>query len=113
MSGVWSDVKLAGKHTEIYEPAGNARPRFGLLFLHPLGQETLRGRQAFAKVMDERNLVCVCPQGGRSWWADRICGEFDAKQTAEKHVLENVLPFFKERWGLSPRAIGIFGISMG
>ena len=113
MKGVWSNVILAGKTVECYEPPAAAPPRFGILFLHPLGLETLRDRPAFTKVLDARNLVCVCPHGKRSWWADRICPEFDPKLTAEKHLLENVLPFIQERWGVLPRSIGVFGISMG
>ncbi len=113
MNGTWSDVNLAGKTVEIYQPAGGAKPRFGILFLHPLGLETLRGRPAYTKILDERKLVCVCPHAQRSWWGDRVCAEFDPKLTPEKHLLENVLPLFKERWGLHPRSIGLLGISMG
>jgi S-formylglutathione hydrolase len=112
MNGVWSEVQLAGKTVEVYEPPGN-KPRFGMLFLHPLGLETLRGRPTYTKIFDQLNLGCVCPHGQRSWWADRICLEFDAKLTAEQHVLTNVLPLFQQRWGLFPRSIGLFGISMG
>jgi S-formylglutathione hydrolase len=112
MTGVWSDVKLAGKTADIYQPAV-ANPRFGVLFLHPLGLETLRGRPAFTKLLDEFELACVCPHAGRSWWLDRVCPEFDAKLTPEQHLLANVLPYFQERWGLAPPAIGVFGISMG
>ena len=113
MNGTWSDVKLAGKTVEIYEPAGAPKPRFGILFLHPLGLETLRGRPAFTKIFDDRKLACVCPHAGRSWWGDRVCSEFDATLTPEKHLLGNVMPLFTQRWGLQPRSIGVLGISMG
>ena len=56
MHGVWSDVQIAGKNVEIYEPANIARPRFGALFLHPLGLETLRGRPAFTNLLDQWKL---------------------------------------------------------
>jgi S-formylglutathione hydrolase len=113
MNGVWSEITLAGKTVEIYQPAAASPARFGVLYLHPFGLESLRGRAAFTKILDQRNLVCACPQAGRSWWVDRICTEFDAALGPEKHLLANVLPFFKERWNLSPRGIGVFGISMG
>ncbi len=111
MNGAWSEIKLAGKTVEIYEPPG--KPRFGVLFLHPLGLETLRGRPAFTNILDKLNLVCVCPHAQRSWWVDRVCPEFDAQLTPERHLLDNVLPCFQERWKLSPRSVGVFGISMG
>ncbi len=113
MQGTWSEVLLAGKTVEIYEPAGAPQPRFGVVFLHPLGLETLRDRPAFTRVFDERRIVCVCPHVQRSWWTGRVCSEFDANLTAERHVVDNVLPFMQSRWKFGPRAVGLFGISMG
>lgn len=111
MNDGWSEVRLAGKTVEVFDPA--ATPRFGLLFLHPLGLETLRDRPAFTSILEQRNLACLCPHGQRSWWVDRVCPEFDPVLTPEKHLLQNVLPYFQERWQLAPRSLGIFGISMG
>ena len=113
MNGAWSEIKLAGKTVEIYEPANVVKSRFGVLFLHPLGLETLRGRPAFTNLFDQLKLGCVCPHVQRSWWVDRVCPEFDPTLTAEKHLVENVAPFVRECWGLGPRALGVFGISMG
>jgi enterochelin esterase-like enzyme len=84
-----------------------------VLFLHPLGLETLRGRPAYTNVLDRLQLACVCPHAGRSWWADRVCPDFDSVLTPEQHLLGNVLPFFQERWNLAPPALGVVGISMG
>src|SRR5262245_5939361 len=113
MHGTWSEVEIGGKAADVYEPAAGPRPRFGILDLHPVGLETLRGNTAFSRVFDELRLTCVCPHGKRSWWADRLCREFDAKITAERYLFDQVLPFFQTRWGLAPRAIGLTGISMG
>ncbi len=111
MNGTWSEIQWAGKTVEIYEPPG--KPRFGSLFLHPYGLETLRGRGAFTTLFDKYGMVCVCPHGQRSWWVDRVCTEFDPVLTPEKHLVENVLPLFQTRWNLRDRTIGVFGISMG
>src|SRR5262249_19738543 len=81
--------------------------------LHGVGRESLRGRPAFTRLFDALRLACVCPQGQRSWWADRICPEFDPQLTAERYLLDHVLPFFHSRWGFGPRAVGLLGISMG
>jgi S-formylglutathione hydrolase len=89
------------------------RPRFGILFLHGSGLETLRGRPAFTRLFDELRLGCVCPAGQLSWWADRACPAFDAQRTPERFVTESVYPYFAERWGLSGRSVGLLGISMG
>jgi S-formylglutathione hydrolase len=112
MNGTWTLADIAGKPADVYDPPGG-HPRFGILYLHPVGLETLPGNAAFGTVLDELRLACVCPHGGHSWWTDRICTEFDAKITAERYLLYAVLPFFQTRWELAPPAIGVVGISMG
>ena len=113
MNGVWTKVNIAGKPADVYEPSGVVRPRFGVLHLHGLSGQTLHDNPAFTRWLDEFKMVCVCPHGQRSWWADRICAEFDAHVTAERHLLDGVVPYFHERWAIAPRAIGLHGISMG
>src|SRR5262249_9267028 len=113
MNGTWTSVEIAGKRADVYDLPRGARPRFGVLFLHPVGLETLVDRPEFTRWFDELGLCCVCPHGGHSWWADRVCREFDPVLTAEQHLIRNVLPFFDEWWGLLPRTVGLLGISMG
>lgn len=113
MNGTWTSVVIAGKAADVYEPPDLARPRFGVLHLHDEDGATLRDRPAFTRLFDELKLVCVCPAGGPSWWADRVCVEFDPAVTAERYVLDQVLPFFAGRWGLRPRSVGLQGIGMG
>src|SRR5205807_8430200 len=85
MNGTWTLLDVGGKPADVYELPGESKPRFGLLFLHGYGLETLRDRPSFTRLFDELRLVCVCPFGQHSWWADRICPEFDAERTAESH----------------------------
>ena len=112
-TGDWSRVEIAGKPADLYEPPGTARPRFAVLHLHGASLETLKDQPIFTRLLAELNLPCVCPHGGRSWWGDRICAEFDPQVTPEKYLLEAVLPFFRARWNLAPPAVGLQGISMG
>jgi S-formylglutathione hydrolase len=111
-NGTWVRETIGGKAADVYQPPG-PKPRFGILFLHGHGLETLQDKPAFTKLFAELNLACVCPHGQRSWWVDRICTEFDSKITPERHLLDHVVPFFKDRWNLAPGAIGVMGISMG
>src|SRR5262245_32705125 len=113
MTEGWTSLEIAGKRTDVYDPPGVPKPRFGILHLHGIGLETLHDRPAFTHLFEELQLACVCPHGQRSWWADRICAEFDPQITPERYLLQHVLPFFQERWGLSPRSVGVQGISMG
>ena len=111
MNGTWNLVDLAGKLADVYDPP--ERPRFGVIYLHSYGLESLRGHTAFTALFDELHLACVCPAGAHSWWGDRICPEFDARMTPERYLIDHVLPFFRERWGMDARGVGLFGISMG
>lgn len=107
----WTRTEIAGKPADVFDPAG--APRFALLYLHPVGEEPLAGNPAYTAALRDAGVGCVAPHGRRSWWADRVCPEFDPTQTAERHLLENVVPWARARWGLGPRAVGAFGISMG
>ena len=112
MKGVWTTIEIAGHPADVYESPGGS-PRFGVLHLHGVGFKTLRDRPAFTRLFDELKLACVCPHGGPCWWADRICAEFAPQITPEKYLLQNVLPYFKERWCLEPPAVGLLGVGMG
>src|SRR4051812_32889474 len=111
MSGSWTQVEIAGKKAEIFDPA--VKPRFGLLFLHGVGLEMLHNKPAYTQLLDQHHLACVCPHGQRSWWGDRVSPDFDEQLTPERWLLQSVMPFFQERWNLRPPAIGLFGINMG
>lgn len=113
MSGTWQRIDLGGKPADVYEPAGAHRPSFAVLFLHPLREETLADHPAYTGRFDELGLACVCPHAPRTWWADRLLPDFDPALTAERYLLDVVLPFFATRWGLQPPAIGLLGVSMG
>jgi S-formylglutathione hydrolase FrmB len=113
MAGTWTQIEVAGKIVDLYDPPGPTGPRFAVLFLHAFGLDTLVDKPAFTTRFDDMRIACACPHGQRSWWADRICTEFDAKLTAEQHVIRNVLPFMRQRWQLGARAVGLLGTSMG
>lgn len=108
----WQRIEIAGKPADVFEPAGEA-PRFALVYLHTFAQDSLADRSAFTKTFEELKLACVGPRGGRCWWVDRVCAEFDANLTPERYVLQHVIPFAKQRWNLGPRGVGLLGIDMG
>lgn len=112
MDGQWTRETVADKAVDIYSLPNDQQPRFGVLFLHPLGLETLVDNKAYTRWFDEYRMVCLCPHSQRSWWTDRICPEFDDNMSAENFLLEHVMPLFL-RWNLAPRKIAVMGISMG
>lgn len=109
----WSLEQVGGHPVDCYDPSTPGKPHFGLIFLHGVGQETLRGESPFTDVLDELNLPCVSPITKLSWWTDKPYPEFDPQLTAEMHLVTNVIPYVTKRWGIQPSAIGLFGISMG
>lgn len=111
MHGTWSAHEVAGHRADVYRPA--ATPRFAVLYLHSGELESLQGRAAFTRHFDEERLACVCPQGGLSWWADRVCDEFDARLTPERWLLDHVVPFISATLGFAPPSVGLLGVSMG
>jgi S-formylglutathione hydrolase len=113
MNGSWATIPLGSKSAEVYEPAGPAKPRFGVLYLHGVGWTTLRDQPAYTRLLDELHLACVCPHGQRCWWADRVCSEFDSSVTPERFLLERVVPYFQQRWSFGERSVGLLGVSMG
>ena len=113
MNGTWTQAEIAGKRLDVYQPPATPRPRFAVLYLHGSGLETLCDKPVFTRLFDEHGLACVCPHGQQCWWTDRICMDFDPKLTPERFLLDHVVPFLQERWGLTPPAIGLLGISMG
>src|SRR5262245_56839062 len=110
---MWQRIDIAGKPAHVLDPPDGARPRFAILHLHGISGKTLAEDATFTRALTQLGLPCVCPHGQRSWWADRICTEFDANLTAEQHVLHNVVQFMQARWSLEARRIGLTGISMG
>lgn len=107
----WIRVEISGKPADVYDPGGS--PFGAVLFLHPLGEESPAENDAYTQAIREAGLPVVAPHGRRSWWADRICPEFDATLTAERHLLANVVPWMASRWSLKPGMIAAAGVSMG
>jgi S-formylglutathione hydrolase len=106
----WSRTEIAGKPADVFDPPGADRPRFGVLFLHPVGEELPSDNPAYTAELARHRLACCAPHGGPSWWADRVCPEFDPALTAERHLIENVLSWMRDR-GVT--GIAAAGISMG
>ena len=61
-------------------PAGRP-PRFALIYLHGIGQETLADRPKYTDLFAELGLGCVVPRGGFTWWSDRPLPEYDPSRT--------------------------------
>lgn len=121
-SGVWTVETVGGHPCDVFEPAKRRESGEVLLYLHGVHLQRLVDKPKYVEQFERYGLPVVAPVTQRSWWTDRICPEFDPEVTAERHVLDCVLPWITERFsapgsdgrfGAKPPAIGLFGTSMG
>jgi enterochelin esterase-like enzyme len=113
LPGVWMSTTVGGHPCFEYEPPQPHRAGFVVLYLHGVHLGRLDENPAYTQAFARHGLRVVAPVTKRSWWTDRICPEFDAELTAERHVLDRVLPYLVERWGATPPRVGLMGTSMG
>ncbi|MAV38632.1 MAG: esterase [Planctomycetaceae bacterium] len=112
-TGTWTEESVGGHPCDIYQPSHHHPHGFVVLYLHGVHLQQLHDKAPFMAAFDQHGLPVVAPRTQRSWWTDRICLEFDPQLTAERHVLDNVVPFIRDRWQLADSGIGLFGTSMG
>jgi S-formylglutathione hydrolase FrmB len=110
--GSWNRIEIGGKPADVFTP--NQPVQTGaVIFLHGHGLKTLAGNVAYSQAFGKQGLRVICPFGGRSWWLDRICKEFDSELTPEKYVVDTILPWIATNWQIPVRQTALFGVSMG
>jgi S-formylglutathione hydrolase FrmB len=112
-AGVWSEVEVSGHECQVFEPARPNEHGYVVIYLHCSRVGQLRTYPAFCEAFERHGLRVIAPTAGRSWWSDRIWPEFDATISAERYVLDRVVPYVAERWGARPPRIALLGVSMG
>jgi S-formylglutathione hydrolase FrmB len=109
----WKREPIAGHAAEIYEPPNPSEHGYTVIYLHGIHLKTLSDNAVFTNLFANHGLRAVVPLTKRSWWADRICREFDPAISAQQYVREGVMPFIQERFGAVPPRIALLGTSMG
>lgn len=113
LPGNWTEDKVAGHPCDVYEPPSRNEHGYVVLYLHGVHLGRLVDKAPFVEAFARHGLPVVGPITQRSWWTDKICSEFDAQLTAERHILDNVLPWIEQRYGAKPPRIALLGTSMG
>lgn len=109
----WRTVTIGNKQADVFAlPEGPSYER-AVLFLHGQSGRTIAGDRVLMSELARHGLPAVCPHGGRSWWLDQVCHEFDENVTPMSYLREQVVPWMSEQWGIEPPAIGLLGIDMG
>jgi S-formylglutathione hydrolase FrmB len=112
-AGGWSEIEVAGHNCHVFEPARPSPHGFAVVYLHCSRIGKLRAHPAFVEEFERHGLRVIAPVTGRSWWTDRIWPEFDPTLSAERYVVDRVLPYVAERWGARPPQLALLGASMG
>ncbi|MCG8450821.1 MAG: esterase [Pirellulales bacterium] len=111
--GAWSKIELAGHPCQVYEPQTPSKHGYTLLYLHGRYQGIPADRPRMMQHLAPHGLRIIAPLTKRSWWADRICTDFDPDITPEQYLLQQVLPYVAERWRCEPPRLALMGASMG
>jgi len=109
----WTTESLDGRRVDLFRPRSDVPPAATVLFLHGHGRVLLNENPVFSRLLDEHQLAAVCPDGGRSWWLDVVCPDFHAEQTAQRWLLDSVVPFIEQRLEIEPPRVALLGVSMG
>lgn len=113
MPGTWTTVSIAGHPCGVYEPPKRNPHGFVLVYLHGVRLTRLDQNTAFTCAFARHGLPVVAPITGRSWWTNKICPEFDPQVSAERHLLDHVLPYLADEYAATPPGIALLGTSMG
>src|SRR5688572_11798772 len=109
----WLNDQISGHVCEVFEPARRNPHGYVIIYLHGVHLNRLADHPLFVNEFERYGLPVVAPYGGRCWWTNRICPDFDPQISPERHVMDNVLPYVRERFGAAPPQIGLLGTSMG
>ncbi|MCH2201901.1 MAG: esterase family protein [Fuerstiella sp.] len=105
-------MDLNERRIEIYRPAGEHCTGC-VLFLHGHAGIGLRDNRVFSQLFLKHKLMAVCPDGGQSWWLDRICPEFHAEVTPMQWLRRSIVPYITSQLEIEIPRIALLGVSMG
>jgi S-formylglutathione hydrolase len=108
---VWQTESIAGRSADVFTPAD--RPRFVVVFLADLDGVTFKDQSAWTALLSSNQMACVCTAGAEGWYASRLCPTFDAAKSAESYLLDDVLPWTKQRFAIPAAAIALVGVGVG
>jgi S-formylglutathione hydrolase FrmB len=112
-TGTWHEAHVGGHPCDIYEPHEPHQHNYVVIYLHGVHLNRLVDKTPFIHAFEEHGLRVIAPMTQQSWWTDKICEAFDPVLSAERHVLDNIIPYIEQRWDSCPPRIALLGTSMG
>jgi S-formylglutathione hydrolase FrmB len=111
--GNWSTIDIGGHECRAFQPTQPSPQGYTVLYLHDVECGGLDAHAKFTQLFDRYGFRCLAPMTGDSWWTDRIYPPFDPQLSAERYLLDRVLPWLNEHWNVRPPQIALLGIDMG
>lgn len=108
----WSTVDVDGHPVDLYLPDPSNLAGC-VLYLHGHGEIGLTENRVWTQLLYDHRLAAVCPHGGRSWWMDRVCHDFDDRISPMDWLRTQLMPFVERRIGLTSPQVALLGTSMG
>lgn len=112
-TGAWRTVDIAEHAASVFEPAEPSPHGYTVLYLHSAGAEDPADDPVFAREFARHGLRAVAPHAPATWWSDRVLEPFDPQQSAERFLLDSVLPWMAGELDAAPPRVALLGISMG
>jgi pimeloyl-ACP methyl ester carboxylesterase len=109
----WSEEQVGGHLCDVFEPSRPHEHGYLVMYLHGVHLQRLGDNPVFTQLFEQHGLRVAGPMTGPTWWTDRQSPAFDPQLTPERHLLDNVLPYVRERWQAAPPRIALLGTSMG
>ena len=107
----WESIEIDGRSADVFEPGGT--PAGAVIYLHGRALDRLVEEEVFTRELAAHNLACVAPHGGRCWWLETPCRQFDEVVAPLTWVRQTLTAWIDDRWGFHPPHIGLLGVSMG
>lgn len=112
-AGTWRQIEVGGHTADVYEPPKPNEFGHTVLFLHGVHVGRLIDNGPFCREFDRHGLRVIAPISGASWWSSKICPAFDKEISAERYLLDRVMPYLADDWKVKPPRVALLGTSMG
>lgn len=112
-TGAWRVTDVSGHPASVFEPHHSSPHGYTVLYLHSAGGEDPADDPVFGRELARCGLRAVAPRAPATWWSDRVLESFDPAQSAERYLLDDVLPWIAEQLAAAPPRVALLGISMG
>ena len=106
-------VEIHGHPCEIFEPQRPNPHEYLVVYLHDVNQHPLSELTDLRQLCASAGLRAISPLTGSSWWTDRPFPSFSHQLTAERFVVQQIVAYASERWGVQPPKMALMGSGMG